>query len=68
MESLFKFMCINKHIVLFLLFVSLPEWLLFSQQVMELISTALRNPLSPVEDNTEQTVCSWLLLNVLGGC
>lgn len=29
-------------------------WLVLSQRVMELISSALSNPLSPVEDNTEQ--------------
>lgn len=41
-----------------------PVRLVLSQRVMELISSALSDPLSPVEDNTEQTVCllSYLLL------
>lgn len=32
-------------------------WLILSQRVMELISSALNNPLSLGEDNKEQKVC-----------
>lgn len=45
---------------LFFFWVYLPVWLFISQRVMELISVALDNPLSPAEDNSEQKVgCSF---------
>lgn len=47
-----ELMCIKWQIS-----VSPPEWLFFSQKVMDLISTALSCPLCPIEDNTEQMVC-----------
>lgn len=50
-------MCSKSGVHLLPVSVSPPVWLLLSQSVVELISTALSNPLSPVVDNTEQTVC-----------